>query len=94
MTNLVRTAAISLAPRRISVNAIAPAFVRTNIAGGMLAHTTPETQPVLDEIARRTPLGRLAEPTEFAGIAVFLASTASTYMTGTTVAVDGGWLAW
>ena len=40
VTNLVRTAAISLAPQRITANAIAPAFVRTNIGGGMLAHAT------------------------------------------------------
>ncbi len=94
VTNLVRTAAFSLAPQRITANAIAPAFVRTNIGGGILAHATSQTQPVLDEIARKTPLGRLAEPEEFAGIAVFLASAASGYMTGTTVAVDGAWLAW
>lgn len=92
--NLVRTAAIGLAPQRISVNAVAPGFVRTNIGGGVLVHTTPETQPLLDEIVRRTPLGRLADSEEFAGVAVFLASRASSYMTGATVAVDGGWLAW
>lgn len=94
VVNLVRTAAISLAPQRISVNAIAPGFVRTSIGGGLLSHPTAETQPFLDEIVRRTPLGRLAEPEEFAGIAVFLASSGSNYITGTTVAVDGGWLAW
>jgi len=94
VTNLVRTAAISLAAQRISVNAIAPGFVHTNIGGGLLTHATAETQPFRDELVRRTPLGRLAEPEELAGIAVFLASPASSYLTGTTVAVDGGWLAW
>jgi NAD(P)-dependent dehydrogenase (short-subunit alcohol dehydrogenase family) len=94
VVNLVRTAAISLAPQRITVNAIAPAFVRTNIGGGMLAQRSPETEQVLDAISQRTPLGRLAEPEEFSGIAVFLASPASDYMTGATVPVDGGWLAW
>lgn len=94
VVNLVRTAAISLASQRISANAIAPGFVHTSIGGGLLSQPTAETQPFLDEIVRRTPLGRLADPDEFAGIAVFLASSASNYMTGTTVAVDGGWLAW
>ncbi|HEX5442059.1 MAG TPA: SDR family NAD(P)-dependent oxidoreductase, partial [Ktedonobacterales bacterium] len=62
VTNLVRTAAISLAPQRVSVNAIAPGFVHTSIGGGLLSHPTPETQAFLDELVRRTPLGRLAEP--------------------------------
>ncbi|HUY76448.1 MAG TPA: SDR family oxidoreductase [Ktedonobacterales bacterium] len=94
VNNLVHTAAISLAPQRITVNAIAPAFVRTNIGGGLLLHETPETAPIQAAIRERTPLGRLAEPEEFTGVAVFLASRASDYMTGSIVGVDGGWLAW
>jgi 2-deoxy-D-gluconate 3-dehydrogenase len=39
-------------------------------------------------------MGRLGEPEEFKGVALFLASSASNLVTGTTVAVDGGWLAW
>lgn len=92
--NLVRTLGVQLAPQGIRVNGIAPGFVLTEIGGGLLKHPTPETQPVIDEIKHRTPLGRLAEPDEFKGLVVFLASGASGYMTGTTVAMDGGWLAW
>jgi NAD(P)-dependent dehydrogenase (short-subunit alcohol dehydrogenase family) len=93
VVNLTRDLAVALAPHKINVSAIAPAFVRTNLAGGFLKSDAAQAKPFLDEIIRRTPLGRLAEASEFKGIALYLASAASDYLTGETVAVDGGWLA-
>jgi NAD(P)-dependent dehydrogenase (short-subunit alcohol dehydrogenase family) len=53
----------------------------------------PGAAAVQEEIVRRTPLGRFGDPKELQGIALFLASEASSYATGQTFAVDGGWLA-
>ena len=52
---------------------------------------TPEWKRVWHE---STPMGRLAEPAEIAPLAVFLASDASSYMTGSTVVIDGGYTSW
>lgn len=96
VVNLTRTLAVQLAPFNVRVNAIAPAFIKTNIGGGWLANEeeSPETKQVREEIIRRTPLGRLGEPDDLKGMAAYLASDASSYCTGYVYAVDGGWLAW
>jgi 3-oxoacyl-[acyl-carrier protein] reductase len=75
-----------LGPLGIRVNAIAPAVVATDMVRSLL---TPE---VRDRIVARIPLGRLAEEDDVARLAVFLASDWSDFITGETIAVDGGFL--
>ena len=85
---LTTASAIALAPHGIRVNAIGPGTVVT----GLTRHLLKDRQWRWRMLAR-TPLGRTAEPREIAEVAVFLASDAASYMTGTTVYVDGGRLA-
>jgi 3-oxoacyl-[acyl-carrier protein] reductase len=75
-----------LGPFGIRVNAIAPAVVATDMVRSLL---TPEAR---ERIVARIPLGRLAEEDDVARLAVFLASDWSDFITGETVAVDGGFL--
>ena len=84
--NLVRQAALELAPHNIMVNAIAPGPFLTNIAGGRL-HRDPE---VVKQFAASVPLGRIARPEEIKGLALYLASGASSFHTGTVIPIDGG----
>ena len=73
----------------IRVNAVAPWYIRTP-----LAETVLKDEAYHAEVCARTPLGRVGEPREVASVAAFLAMGASGYVTGQTVAVDGGFLAW
>ncbi len=84
--NVVRQAAVELAPWKIRVNAIAPGPFLTNIGGGRL-HREPE---VVKLFADMVPMGRLAETDEIKGLALLLASPAGTYLTGTVIPIDGG----
>ena len=86
VNNLVRQAALELAPYNVMVNAIAPGPFLTNIAGGRL-HREPE---FVQEFAAMVPLGRIARPDELKGLALLLASQASSYITGTVIPIDGG----
>ena len=76
--NIVRQAAVELAPFNIRVNAIAPGPFLTNIGGGRL-HREPE---VVKLFADMVPLGRLAQTDEIKGLALLLASPAGSYLTG------------
>lgn len=73
----------------IRVNAVAPGYVRTALVDKLIADglLDPET------IIRRTPLGRMLEPSEMAEVVFFLASPAASAITGTVLSVDGGWTA-
>ena len=86
VNNLVRQAAIELAPYNVMVNAIAPGPFFTNLAGGRL-HRKPE---FVQKFAAMVPLGRIAQPDELKGLALLLASPASSYITGTVIPIDGG----
>ena len=81
--HLTRVLAIELGPRHITVNAVAPGPFESK----MMAQTLREHG---DEIAAHAPLGRIGRPDDMAGIAVFLASRASAYVTGAIIPVDGG----
>ena len=85
LINLTRTLSHELGGSGIRVNAIAPGLVDTDFAKVLI-----ETPKIHDSIVRGTALKRHAEPDEIAGAAVFLASEAASYVTGSVVVVDGG----
>jgi NAD(P)-dependent dehydrogenase (short-subunit alcohol dehydrogenase family) len=85
---LTRSLAIDWAPHGINVNAIAPTFVWTPMAAPML-----EIKEVLEASTQRIPLGRVGQPQDIAGAAVFLCSDAASLITGHLLPVDGGWTA-
>jgi 2-dehydro-3-deoxy-D-gluconate 5-dehydrogenase len=88
IVQLTKSMAIELAPHNIQVNAIAPGWIETDMTSSV--RTTP-MKAMNDEILARTPAGRWGQPEEVAGTAVFLASRASDFVTGTTICVDGGY---
>jgi len=84
---LTKVLALELAADNIQVNAIAPGFVRTRFSAALWSNH--ELKQMLE---RSTPQGRIAEPEEVAGAAVYLASDASNFTTGSVLVVDGGYL--
>jgi NAD(P)-dependent dehydrogenase (short-subunit alcohol dehydrogenase family) len=84
--HFMRAAALELAGYNITVNAIAPGFIVTNIGGGH-AHN-PDTQQAVGKVI---PMHRVGFPEDLEGLALFLASPGSGYITGQEIIIDGGW---
>ena len=84
--HFMRCAALELAAYNITVNAIAPGFIVTNIGGGH-AHN-PDTQKAMGKVI---PMHRVGFPDDLEGLALFLASPGSGYVTGQEIIIDGGW---
>lgn len=84
---LTRTLAIEWADRNVRVNAVAPGYFATAMTAGIRASAWS------DALIQRIPLGKFGLPQQVVGAVLFLASDMSTYVTGTTVSVDGGWTA-
>ncbi len=83
---LTREMALELAPN-ITVNAIGPGVIETDMTKGLLAHRKSR-----EGLLQQIPLGRTGRPEDIAGVAVFLASNDADYITGQTIFADGGWI--
>ena len=88
MRMMSKALALDLGPRKVRVNSLVPGYIRTD----MTARSYAEPQ-LREQRTRRTMLGRWGEAEDLIGAAVFLASDASAYVTGTDLIVDGGWTA-
>lgn len=83
-----RSLALEWAPKRIRVNALAPGYLNTEMTEGLREH-----EHLAPRLLERIPMARFGEPQEIAAAALFLASPASSYVTGATLLADGGWTA-
>lgn len=83
--SLSKTLALELAADNIQVNALAPGLIKTRFARALW-----ENDELLGEVIAATPAGRIGQPADIAGMALFLASPASDYVTGGVFVVDGG----
>ena len=85
---LTKALALDWAEKGVRVNAIAYAFIATDLTSGVLGH-----EHIGPKLKARTPMNRFGRVEETGGAAVFLASDAASYVTGSTLLVDGGWTA-
>ena len=86
---LTRVMALEWATHNVQVNSLAPTYFETELTRPL--YEDPERRAFIEE---RTPMGRWGQPDELAGAIIFLASEASSFITGQTIFVDGGWTAW
>ncbi len=88
LEGLTKAMAVELAPHNIRVNSVAPTFIETPLTAPMLAQ--PEFRAFVDGMI---PLGRLGKPEDVAAAVIYLASPSANMVTGTSLLVDGGWVA-
>lgn len=85
LLGFTKSVALEMASRNITANAICPGFIETDMTAAAM------TADFRAKALERVPLGRLGTPADIANAVVFLASDAAAYITGQTLAVDGGW---
>ncbi|MCJ7429438.1 MAG: SDR family oxidoreductase [Candidatus Nanohaloarchaeota archaeon QJJ-5] len=88
VVNFTRSVAVDYADQQVRCNAICPGFVETPMTEAML-----EDESFYHFVQDETPMDRVAQPEEIAGLAAFLASDDASYITGAAIPVDGGWTA-
>lgn len=88
VVNFTRSVAVDYADRNVRVNSICPGFVETPMIDEQL-----DEREFYQYVRGQTPMGRVAQPEEIAGLAMFLASDEASYITGANIPVDGGWTA-
>lgn len=89
LIQLTKALGTEWAKYKINVNAISPGFVRTALTEGMF-----KDPQVYQDTVNKIPLGRVAEPSDMVGTALFLCSSASDYLVGQNIVVDGGYTCW
>jgi gluconate 5-dehydrogenase len=91
---LTQIAAVQYGPDNIRVNAIAPGFIAGTKLGDVEGRTEVEAKAFEEKVTLLTPVKRFGQPEELKGLAVLLASDASSFITGATYVTDGGWSVW
>jgi 3-oxoacyl-[acyl-carrier protein] reductase len=96
VTGFARTLANELAPHGVTVNNVLPGYTRTERLVQLATHNAQargvDASEAYAQWEREIPMGRLGEPQELAALVAFLASTRAGYITGASIAVDGGWI--
>lgn len=87
---LTKVLAVEWASKKIRVNAIAPGYTRTKLVDDLIEKGTLS----LAAIEKRTPIGRIGQSEDIVGLAVYMAGDESSFMTGSVVNLDGGWVAY
>jgi NAD(P)-dependent dehydrogenase (short-subunit alcohol dehydrogenase family) len=98
LEGLTKVIAVEAAPHGVTANCINPAYVRTPLVEGQIAdqartHGIPEAEVIEKIMLAKAAIKRLIEPAEVAELAAYLCTPAASFITGTSIAMDGGWTA-